>query len=153
MNNTYFNMKDTITEENYTFSNIFASRKNQNITNTFITDNPHYWYYKDIQDDTRLEVLSYFEYNDSKYWDLLFYINDMDSIFDLPTNGDNIIAKVNSKVQDFETKFGIITDIVIKNQQYDTFLSEVTILNEKHRRFRFIKPSYISQFLGYLNGL
>jgi hypothetical protein len=177
LTNSYFNYS-TITEGDYSFGNIFPTRKNKNISNTFLLNNDYLFYYKDIVNDTRLELLSYTEYNDAKYWDLLFYINNMDNIFDLPNSNDIIVNKAINKLIAFETKFGalstntLISDDLyisfygskfdrissvnnksIRDYYYDGYLQEFELSNETHRHFRFVKSKYISQLLGYINGL
>lgn len=177
MTNSYFNYS-TITESSYTFSNIFSTRKNKNISDSFLLNNDYLFYYKDIVNDTRLELLSYTEYNDSKYWDLLFYINNMDNIFDLPNSNDIVVNKATNKLVAFEAKFGalstntLISDALyisfygssfdrlssvnnksIRDYYYDMYFREAELSNETHRHFRFVKSKYISQLLGYINGL
>jgi hypothetical protein len=151
MQNSYINIP-SLTIGNYQVGNIFGTTKNNPITDKFIQDNNHMWYYKEIVSDTRLELLAYQEYNDSKMWDILFKVNQMETLFDLPTNGDNIILRVEEFLAKLEAKIGVITHLSYRKELEDKLVEEFTIYNEKHRRFRFIKSQYISQLLGMLNG-
>jgi hypothetical protein len=85
-------------------------------------------------------------------WDILFKVNQMETLFDLPTNGDNIILRVEEFLAKLEAKIGVITHLSYRKELEDKLVEEFTIYNEKHRRFRFIKSQYISQLLGMLNG-
>jgi hypothetical protein len=153
MQNSYFNLPIITTAENYILGNIFPTKKSLRITQSFIDNNSAMWYYKQIPDDSRLELLAYIEYGDSKYWDILFYINNMVNIFDLPTNGDNIISRAHDKLTKREAKFGVINNALLRNSIQDEYLTESFNNNEKYRTFRFIKTEYISQLKGYLNGV
>jgi hypothetical protein len=150
MTNSFFNLP-SYTLGNYSFKNIFPTYKNLPILST-ILNNKQYFYYKTIADDTRLELLSFTEYGESKYWDVLFYINNMEHIFDLPTNGDNLINRVQAKLLNYETKFGAILNSTVRNERYNTYFSELDTNNELHRNFRFVRKEYLPMIIGMING-
>jgi hypothetical protein len=153
MTNSYFNLSTIDTTDEYTFNNIFTSKKNISVAQDFLDTYSYMWYYKSIPDDSRLELISYLEYGDGKYWDMLFFINNMESIFSLPTNGDNVIHSTNDKLASFENKFGVINDAALRSSKYEEYLLEAQNINELHRTFRFINTAFIPQLLGVINGL
>lgn len=150
MLNTYFNLPTYITSDNYQVANIFPTYKNLKIPASILSQNM--FYYKDIPDDTRLDLLAYLEYGDSKYWDVLFYINNMDHVFDLPTNGDNVILSATKKLNNLEAKLGNISSTELRNQTYEKYLLEAVTTNERHRNFRFVQRAYLPALLGAING-
>lgn len=145
MLNSYFNLPQIIVDD-YNFSNIFPTYKNLNILQSFIDSNPILFYYIDLPDDSRLELISYNEYNDSKYWDVLFYINNMENIFDLPTNYDNLNDEINKKISDYVDLVGSITQ-----ENIDKIKTNILNNNEKHRRFRMVKKDYLKQVVNIIN--
>jgi hypothetical protein len=142
----------TVNGGNITFDNIFNTNKIYGLSLTFASDYDYMFYYKEIQDDTRLDLLAFREYNNSSYWDLLFYINEMESIFDLPTNYDNVHGMALEKLEKMEAKIGVIKSPVLRNETFQRLLDETIQQNEKHRKFRFVRPEYISQLVSIING-
>lgn len=142
MKNSYFTLPYYDTED-FQIRDIFPTKKNKKLTNKTLEDYAHFWYYKNIQDNTRLELLSQTEYSSSMYWDILFLINQMDNIWDLPKSEDYINTLVDNRIEDFKLLFTEErmqeTLALRKAELYQQYFND----NEKHRRFRFINKEHI----------
>jgi len=153
MRNTYFNLPTFNTEDGFTVKDIIATNKYKKLSDEFLAENNKYWYYKNIHDDSRLELIAYTEYQDSSLWDILFIINQMDNVWDLPKSGDYINTISEQKVKKFNELFGasrMNETLTFRTQQiYDQYFE----LNEKHRRFRFIYSEYIPNFLEQIKAI
>jgi hypothetical protein len=110
------------------------------------------WYYQNIQDNTRLELLSLLEYKSSTYWDILFFINQMDNVWDLPKSEDYVNTLVDNKMQAFNLLFTEArmqeTKDIRRAELYETYFN----LNEKHRRFRFINKEHIPNLMELMKA-
>lgn len=156
MKNTHFKLPTYITNDsngiNYKVKDIFVTYKNQKVSNEFIANNKSFWYYKDIQDNTRLELLAHTEYNDSSLWDILFVINQMDNIWDLPKSEDYVNELAQQKVDEFALLFGksrMQETLELRTQElYQKYFD----LNEKHRRFRFINKQQIPNLMELIKA-
>lgn len=151
MKNSYFSFP-YYTDGDFQFRDIFQTTRNKKLDTTFINNNPDYWYYKNIQDNTRLDVIAYKEYNDSSMWDILFYINQMDNIWDLPKSEDYINTLTEDKMREFDNLFGSDRIDETRTLRRAEIYKDLFSQNEKHRRFRFINKKYIPTLIATIKG-
>ena len=124
--------------------------------NKFITipdeifNNTRYFYYITVPNDTRLDIISFKEYGSNIYADLIFYVNKMTSVFDLPKNDSyvkNIIDKHYQEYIDKEIINKKLLEAIHKN-----ITEKFTRENELHRNLRMVKPDYINEVIGIIKN-
>lgn len=147
MKNTHFKFPYYTTEDGIQLRDIFSVYKNKKLSDKFISDLSGFWYYKNVQDNTRLELLAYTEYSDSSMWDILFLINQMDNVWDLPKSEDYIATVVQEKMDEFNFLFSEARMAETKDMREKELYEMYFQLNEKHRKLRFINKQHIPNFL------
>lgn len=111
--------------------------------NLLISDNPDYFYYKLLDDDYRFENLSYKEYGDSSYWDILMIINLMEeTMYSLPKNYNYILSKceeINNKMEAYFQNLNV-------DKNLEELIKKGEERNDERRKVRFIRKEYIPTF-------
>lgn len=110
-----------------------------------------YFYYISAPDDTRLDILSVQEYNTNLYADLIFLINKMTSVFDLPRN----ISFVEETIDTDYNKY--VAPLNITNTSQLTFIRRNIARkyyrkNELYRNLRMVKPDYIKEVIEVIKN-
>lgn len=152
MRNSYFNLPTYITDDNYEVKDIVSANKYKKITDDFLKENENFWYYKNIQDNTRLELLAHLEYDNSSLWDILFVINQMDNVWDLPKSEDYVSSMTETKTEEFLTLFGQERMEETLNLRRESIYTMYFNQNEKHRKFRFFYIQYLPNLIEKLKA-
>lgn len=114
--------------------------------------NPVYFSIKVIPDDLTLDVLSFQLYNDARYWDLLFYINNMSSINSLPKSFEKVESIIDMALEEQIKKYPIIKNNQVAIDAYTNILrNKYNEDNEIHRRFKVIRKEYLTDFVRNIN--
>lgn len=107
--------------------------------------------FKTIQNNTKLEKISYDLYGSTDYWDILAGINDIDPMISMPYDYD-IINDLNSlSVQNYKDNvfFGVLPDSHMKYLT-EAFFSSIETENEKFRIIKIITPTKMQDFIKLL---
>ena len=114
----------------------------------------YYIEYVQIQDNDKIERISYQIYGTADYWDLLILINSRDPLFDMVYSYDMVENSVYSDLDEYDnTNFNSkLSTLTINNEIYlDTlkegFLNKAIEANEDLRTLKIIKPSKLQEFL------
>ena len=124
--------------------------------NKFITipdeifNSTRYFYYITVPNDTRLDIISFKEYGSNIYADLIFYVNKMTSVFDLPKNDSYVKNIIDNQYQEYIDK-GIV-DTNLLEAIYKNITEKFTRENELHRNLRMVKPDYINEVIGIIKN-
>ena len=134
-----------------------------------------------LQDDRLLESICFELYKTTDYWDILMVLNGMTSTFDLPVNTDTLLSRVlfsfdewykHGKLQPNEriteqynevieilktstvtTKYHENHNDEMVKRKYLEILEEKTRINEKHRNFKYISISDMTDLISELKIL
>jgi hypothetical protein len=151
MLNRIFNFPTIIVDDTYQFDNIFVYDKTA--VYSIVDNNPYMFYTKVCQDDEKLESLAYREYNDSSLWDILFVINKMESVYDLPKNQDIVYNESIDYFNEWKTKFPYITDQKTLDNVFNNIHSQKIADNEKYRVLLYIYTDYLTIFLDQVKNV
>ena len=100
----------------------------------------------EVQDDERIEVISYNIYGTADYWDLIMILNDMKQQTELPVNSDKLEVLQQSLYNEWFRLFGK-TKTRDQLQAKEKELYELMFnRNEKYRKINYINPSYVNAF-------
>lgn len=99
-------------------------------------------YYKKIPDDTRLDIISYQEYSDIKYVDLIMLINEITNVALLPKSNNYIDKLVTTEYNSIKSKNTNLTtsDLEGIKLELDT---KYYNRNELYRNLIFVKEAYL----------
>lgn len=145
-----FYLFDDIVSGGKTFKNFTAGRK---LPKSLVNDSSLYVSIE-LADNEKLEYLSLTHYNTMNYWDLLLLLNNMSDINSLPKDMDSLINSIEEELLSHILYFNIAnTD---ENEAYiratrAEIEERLTNENEKHRSFKIIKPTRITDFLSRLD--
>lgn len=114
-------------------------------------------YYK-INDNDKLERISYELYGTTDYWDLLFLLNNKNPLFDMPYYFDTIMSESSEKSSTYiSTLYQGSTNFSIRAEELtNTFLNKDIETNNNNKTIFVIKPTQMSNFIkliidnGYL---
>ena len=129
-----------------------------------------------IQDNDKLERISYELYGNEDYWDILLLINNKSPLFSMSYSNEYILELKNVKLVNFinglsngiygEENIDIFTDTylaetsehaVYERLQFfnNNIIKELELENESYREITYIKPAYFQEFLrlAYDKGL
>lgn len=111
--------------------------------NELISNNPDFFYYKLLDDDYRYENLSFKEYGDSSYWDILLILNlYSETMYALPKN----FGYIKSKCEEINNKMEAYFQNLDADKNLQTLLEKEEALNDERRKVRFIRKEYIPTF-------
>lgn len=111
--------------------------------NELIRNNPDFFYYKLLDDDYRYENLSFKEYGDSSYWDILLILNlYSETMYSLPKN----FGYIKSKCEEVNNKMNAYFQNLDVDKNLETLLEKEDKLNDERRKVRFIRKEYIPTF-------
>ena len=139
-------------EESVEISNFIIKPLNRydiDKVNELIDNNPDFFYYKLIDDDYRFENLSFKEYKDSSYWDILMLLNlNSETMYSLPKN----FGYIKSKCEEINNKMDSYFQNLDVDKNLETLLEKEEKLNDERRKIRFIRKEYIPTFSEALKG-
>jgi hypothetical protein len=151
MLNRIFNFPSITINNTYQFDNVFVYDKSA--VYSIVDANSHMFYTKVCQDDEKLEALAYKEYNDSSLWDVLFVINKMKSVYDLPKNQDIVYSESVDYFNEWKAKFPYIQNQQTLDNIFKAIHSRKVTSNEKYRVIRYIYPDYLTVFLDQVKNV
>lgn len=143
--NSIINFTETLTYKEKMFVNF----------NKFITvpdevfNTNRYFYYITVPNDTRLDIISVKEYNTNIYMDLIFVVNKMTSMFDLPRN-DSYLKNIIDERYSYYKDTLQITDTRLLQTIYQNLVEKFTKENELYRNLRIVKPDYVNEVIGII---
>lgn len=102
-----------------------------------------------MQDNDKLERVSYELYGTTDYWDILFLLNDRDPLFDMPFDYDTLSETssnfIDAYVNDIYNESSLNDARV--NALTEEVVNEAIQNNETYRYITVVKPSKISDFI------
>jgi hypothetical protein len=126
-----------------------------NIPEKFFTES--YVVEKKIDDNMRLEYLSFEIWGDTSYWDILMALNGMTSMHDLPVDYDTILERTEERLLEWRTKTEHLRknnyNILEVESKREEILNEEIENNEKYRNIKYIEMSNLSELLTELDEL
>jgi response regulator RpfG family c-di-GMP phosphodiesterase len=133
----------------------------QNFSRMNFVNIPSKWkdfkYYDEyrVEDGEKIELISLKLYEDTSYWDLIMIYNGVEDFFGFPVNYDVILERTNEVYNRWYEKFGNQADAMGINldDRKNEILEEQKALNEKYRDIKYIKKSYLSEFLREMSEL
>ena len=119
----------------------------------FIKDCPSEWFaYVKVLNNTNVEKLAYDIYGSADFWDLLVLINDRSPLFEMPYDFDVIERMTEKMVSNYE-KYVYKKPLPeeAKERLRNKLASKISDNNENLRIIKYIKPTYVYEFLNELN--
>jgi hypothetical protein len=148
MINTVYNFNETTSFSNYTITDVFS--KTITLVPENITVYNDWFTYINVDDGRTLVDIAYDVYNNSNLWDLIFIINNMDTVFDLPKHNDYVYSVVDNRFAVWTAMFPHLSQTELDNTKA-RFLEEEIANNEKHRKIILLKSQYLPRFTELLN--
>ena len=143
-----FNIKELTqySYEDYTEKDIKAISKLAELESDTYID------YYIMQDDEKIETISYELYGTTDYWDILMIINNRDPLFDMSYNFDLLSDSTKINVDNYLNNIYNGPNIENVNLDYynefvDSYKDEVLEKNEVLRTLKIILPSKIMDFI------
>lgn len=105
-----------------------------------------------IQDDDKIERISYDIYGTTDYWDMLVQLNDKQPLFEMPYNLDALINASSEFWKDYSEMLYFqapLSDSVLQ-VLIDAEIEKMKELNEVYRFMYIIKPTKLQEFLKIL---
>lgn len=105
-----------------------------------------------MEDDDRLERISFHLYGTPDYWDLLSLLNENDPLFDMPYNEEILRDAIEKKVriqQNFDYSHAPLIQSVADDLK-KKYTTETLQKNEDTRILTVVKPSRINDFMALL---
>ena len=99
-----------------------------------------------VDEDEKIENLSFKLYGTTDYWDMLIILNGMKSMIELPVNYDKVVERAKNKFNKWLKIFSKLKTQEQKDQKYEEFLNLEVDLNEKYRNLKYIDRNMISKF-------
>ena len=148
MTNTIYNITTQTSFGEYIIADIFNKSITLNESSVSAYDS---WFdYIDVNNSDRLDSLAYRIYNNTNVWDVLFVINSMNTVFDLPKS-DDYLYKLSEEALSKWMRIFPDTSSERQKELLDGYFKENEAINEKYRRLKIIKPQYLSRFTELLN--
>lgn len=106
----------------------------------------------EMDDDDKLERISYEFYGDTNYWDLLLLINNLNPLFQMAYNFDILTDEVTTKIDLYSNVIYSHPPLTPerKTAGYNYLLDKLTTQNEQNRSIYVVKPNYLNDVLGIL---
>ena len=99
-----------------------------------------------VDEDEKIENISFKLYGTTDYWDMLIILNGMKSMIELPVNYDKVVERAKNKFNKWLKIFSKLKTQEQKDQKYEDFLNREIDLNEKYRNLKYIDRNMISKF-------
>lgn len=99
-----------------------------------------------VDEDEKIENISFKLYGTTDYWDMLIILNGMKSMIELPVNYDKVVERAKNKFNKWLKIFSKLKTQEQKDQKYEEFLNLEIDLNEKYRNLKYIDRNMISKF-------
>jgi len=108
-----------------------------------------------IEDNTLIEQISYRLYDTTDYWDLLFVLNNMTNLNQLPKEEDIILRRADNIYKKWleVNQSTVIYEGLNIEEKYKNILKEEEEKNEKYRYFKYISSSHISEVMNELKKI
>lgn len=109
-----------------------------------------------VQNDDKIERISYELYGTTDYWDILMMINSRDPLFGMPYNFDSISDNSTSFVDNYiQNNYNPapLPSVTRINELKEEFLNKFDLDNEGKRYITVIKPSKMPDFIRQLRIL
>lgn len=139
---------DTEEVDDYIVSDYFSRKIN---LYSIITDDvkKEYFVTYQIQDNDKIERISYEIYKTTDYWDLLILINSLDTISDMPYDFDTYTGSTDDFLNAYSNSVYSNSPLNAQRLQElkDEFYETKRISNEKFRYINVIRPSKMQDFL------
>ena len=103
--------------------------------------------YYQLDDNEKIEYISFKLYSNENYWDLLLYINGMTPLFDSPYDFSVLSDNSSKTVDEYISRTGVIITQENKQKLIDSLVIKNSSKNELHRIIKVIKPSKLQDFL------
>lgn len=145
MNNTIINFeKEEV--DNYIVSDFFSRKIDLSDIITEDVKKEYFVTYK-MEDNDKLERISYDIYRSTDYWDILLLINFSDALFDMSYDFDTYSTSVDVYLEDFKE----INSLGFSAQRLEElkveFYEKNRIINEENRYISVIPPVKLQGFL------
>lgn len=145
--NSIFNFTNKLTTDTKEFINF-----NQLISvPSTIFETQKYFYYITVPNDTRLDILSVEAYGINIYSDLIFIINKMSSIFDLPKSESYVRGIIDEKYKYYTNTLNIKSTILL-NKIYENLENKHNKENELYRNLRMVRSEYLTEVIGLIKN-
>ena len=99
-----------------------------------------------VQNDERIEVISYNIYRSANYWDFIMITNGIKNQTDLPVNEDILQKRVEKDLADWDSHFKKFKT----EKQREMFKEKLNqfhfLKNERYRTIRYLNPDLINTF-------
>ena len=108
---------------------------------------------RQINEDERIDLISYKIYGTTDFWDLLMILNNIKKHNELPVNYDKVVKRGNNKNNEWLKIFGKYKSSEDIQLKYQEFLDKEIQHNEKFRYLKYINPALLSQIQLDLKNL
>lgn len=108
---------------------------------------------RQINEDERIDLISYKIYGTTDFWDLLMILNNIKKHNELPVNYDKVVKRASNKHNEWLKIFGKYKSSEDIQLKYQEFLDKEIQHNEKFRYLKYINPVLLSQIQLDLKNL
>ena len=99
-----------------------------------------------IDENERLERLSFRLYGTAQFWDLILILNGITSYLQLPTSYDKVVERADLIYKEWDKELGKNKSDEYKERKRAEFIELENQKNEKYRNIKYIEPSLIRNF-------
>ena len=99
-----------------------------------------------IDENERLERLSFRLYGTMQFWDLILILNGITSYLQLPTSYDKVVERADLIYKEWNKELGKNKSDEYKERKRAEFIELENQKNEKYRNIKYIEPSLIRNF-------
>ena len=99
-----------------------------------------------IDENERLERLSFRLYGTMQFWDLILILNGITSYLQLPTSYDKVVERADLIYKEWDKELGKNKSDEYKERKRAEFIELENQKNEKYRNIKYIEPSLIRNF-------
>ena len=99
-----------------------------------------------IDENERLERLSFRLYGTMHFWDLILILNGITSYLQLPTSYDKVVERAELIYKEWDRELGKNRSDEYKERKRAEFIELENQKNEKYRNIKYIEPSLIRNF-------
>ena len=99
-----------------------------------------------IEENERLERLSFRLYGTMQFWDLILILNGITSYLQLPTSYDKVVERAELIYKEWHKELGKNKSDEYKERKRAEFIELENQKNEKYRNIKYIEPSLIRNF-------
>ena len=99
-----------------------------------------------IDENERLERLSFRLYGTMQFWDLILILNGITSYLQLPTSYDKVVERAELINKEWDKELGKNKSDEYKERKRAEFIELENQKNEKYRNIKYIEPSLIRNF-------